>query len=78
MYHLALLLPWVIAPQTFAPERSNGVARVQLVEFWSDTASYHVGSTLILGPTEAVLVDAQLRPRDADRVADGIVALHRC
>jgi hypothetical protein len=41
MYHLALLLPWVIAPQTFAPERSNGVARVQLVEFWSTPPLHH-------------------------------------
>jgi glyoxylase-like metal-dependent hydrolase (beta-lactamase superfamily II) len=50
-------------------------ATLRLIEFTSDTSTYHVGSTLILGPTEAILVDAQMRPADAKREADSIARL---
>lgn len=48
---------------------------LRLVQFTSDTTSYHVGSTLILGPTEAILVDAQYHFSDAKREADSIARL---
>jgi glyoxylase-like metal-dependent hydrolase (beta-lactamase superfamily II) len=67
------LLPLLVAANARVPQR--GAPRLRLVEFSSDSMSYHVGSTLILGPTEAILVDAEMRPRDAARVADSIIAL---
>ncbi len=74
-YGLALVLPLLFTPNTYTRERSRAATPLRLVEFSSDTGSYHVGSTLILGPTEAILVDAQMRPSDAARVADSIIAL---
>jgi glyoxylase-like metal-dependent hydrolase (beta-lactamase superfamily II) len=50
-------------------------ATLRLIQFTSDSSSYHVGSTLILGPTEAILIDAQMHPSDAKREADSIAAL---
>jgi glyoxylase-like metal-dependent hydrolase (beta-lactamase superfamily II) len=52
-----------------------GHANLHLIQFTSDTSAYHVGATLILGPTEAILVDAMMFPSDAKRVADSIAAL---
>ena len=57
--------------------RPTPVARatLRLIQFTSDTSTYHVGSTLIMGPTEAILIDAQMRPSDAKREADSIATL---
>jgi glyoxylase-like metal-dependent hydrolase (beta-lactamase superfamily II) len=49
--------------------------RLRLMQFSSDSSSYHVGSTVILGPTEALLVDAQYHWSDAKREADSIAVL---
>ena len=46
MNRAALLLPLLVAPKTYAPERASGAAPLQLVEFTSDTASYHVLSLI--------------------------------
>jgi len=48
--------------------------RLRLIQFTSDTSAFHVGSTLVLGPTEALLVDAQFHWSDAKREADSIAA----
>lgn len=61
---LALLLP----PSDRAP-------RLRLIQFTSDTSSFNVGSTLILGSTEAILVDAEMHMSDARREADSIARI---
>ncbi len=50
---------------------------LQLSVVVADSTSYDVVSTLILGPTEAILVDGQFRTRDAERLADRVVASGR-
>jgi len=65
---LLLALALVHSPQARAQ-------RLRLVHFTSDTSSFNVGSTLILGPTEAILVDAQYHWADAQREADSIARL---
>jgi glyoxylase-like metal-dependent hydrolase (beta-lactamase superfamily II) len=51
-------------------------AALHLAQYPSnDTAAYNVNSTLIVGPTEAILVDAQLRRSDAEKEAAAIAAL---
>jgi glyoxylase-like metal-dependent hydrolase (beta-lactamase superfamily II) len=70
---LALLLAGTIWP-------SSGYAassRLQTEVYVADEAAYGVTSTLIYGPTEALLVDAQYRNSDAERLADLIRAKGR-
>jgi glyoxylase-like metal-dependent hydrolase (beta-lactamase superfamily II) len=52
-------------------------ATLQLKEYSADSTGFDVNSTLIYGPTEAILVDAQYRVSDAGRVADMIAATGR-
>lgn len=47
---------------------------LHLVQFSSDSSSFNVGSTLIAGPTEAILVDAEYHWSNARREADAIAA----
>jgi glyoxylase-like metal-dependent hydrolase (beta-lactamase superfamily II) len=47
---------------------------LRLIEVLADTTAYNVNSTLIVGPTEALLVDAQFHASDARRLADRIAA----
>lgn len=47
---------------------------LHVVQFSSDSSAYDVGSTLIMGPTESVLIDAQYHWSNARRVADRIAA----
>jgi glyoxylase-like metal-dependent hydrolase (beta-lactamase superfamily II) len=68
---------WIAAPIVACTILSTPAAaqKLRLVQFSSDSTSYHVGSTLILGPTEAILVDAQYHMSDARREADSIARL---
>lgn len=50
-------------------------APLRLIQFTSDSSAYNVGSTLILGPSEALLVDAMFHWSDAKRVADSIAVI---
>jgi glyoxylase-like metal-dependent hydrolase (beta-lactamase superfamily II) len=43
----------------------------------TDSTAYFVTSTLIVGPTEVLLWDAQMTSNDAARLADTIAATHR-
>ena len=47
---------------------------LRLIEVVADTGAYNVNATLIAGPTEALLVDAQFHASDARRLADQIAA----
>jgi glyoxylase-like metal-dependent hydrolase (beta-lactamase superfamily II) len=51
--------------------------RLRLIQFTSDSAAGYVTSTAIVGPTEAVLVDAQYFRSDARRDADSVAKLGR-
>jgi glyoxylase-like metal-dependent hydrolase (beta-lactamase superfamily II) len=56
-----------------APVTSHAVT-LQFKEYSADSNAFDVNSTLIVGPTEAILVDAQYRVSDAGKVADMIAA----
>jgi glyoxylase-like metal-dependent hydrolase (beta-lactamase superfamily II) len=68
-----------IATLFLLPAARAGVAapptsRLRLIEVLADTGAYNVNATLIAGPTEALLVDAQFHASDARRLADQIAA----
>ena len=48
--------------------------RLQIEEFTADSNAFAVNSTLVVGSTEVLLVDAQYRVADARRLADRIAA----
>src|SRR5262249_23121370 len=49
---------------------------VQVIQYPSnDTAAYNVNSALIVGQSDAILIDAQMRKSDAEKEADQIAAL---
>lgn len=57
------------------PARAQGTSpTLRLEEIVADSHSFHVVSTLIVGPTEVVLFDTQNRLSDGRRVADRIAA----
>jgi len=58
---------------TIRPSRSPA-ATLHIEEVGSDSLSFDVVSTLIVGPTEALLWDAQYHVADARRLADRIAA----
>jgi glyoxylase-like metal-dependent hydrolase (beta-lactamase superfamily II) len=49
-------------------------ARLTIEQFTGDSNAFDVNSTLIIGPTELLLVDAQYLVKDANRIADRIAA----
>ncbi len=49
-------------------------AALHLEEYTADSNAFYVNSTLIVGPTEVILVDAQYRLADAKRLADQVAA----
>jgi glyoxylase-like metal-dependent hydrolase (beta-lactamase superfamily II) len=55
------------------PEHAGWPA-LQLETFVADSGAFDVSSTLIIGPSEALLVDGQFRPSDASRLADRVAA----
>jgi glyoxylase-like metal-dependent hydrolase (beta-lactamase superfamily II) len=74
------LVPVVVIAATFLlPAARAGIAApakpvLRLIEVLADTGAYNVNATLITGPTEALLVDAQFHASDARRLADRIAA----
>jgi len=48
--------------------------KLHLEEFGADSTAWHVTSTLIVGPTEVLLWDAQYHLADARRLADRVAA----
>src|SRR5215472_9003557 len=54
---------------------SDRAPRLRLIQFTSDTSAFNVGSTLIAGPSEAILIDAEYHWSDAKREADSIARL---
>lgn len=71
------MLAFAVIPMSFPTMPTTSALRplmLQLREYTADSMAYDVNSTLIYGPTEAILVDAQLRVSDAKRVADMISA----
>jgi glyoxylase-like metal-dependent hydrolase (beta-lactamase superfamily II) len=59
----AFLLPYPGVPARHVPA-------LHLVEYVADSTAFDVTSTLVVGPTEVLLVDAQLHVSDARQVAD--------
>ena len=58
-----------------APLREEGsAASLELVQYVADSTAFHVNSVIIVGATEALLIDAQYHVADARRVADQIAA----
>lgn len=72
-----LVIPAVLgfAAHDREPDRPRSRLRVQ--EYVSDTMAFNVVSTLIIGPTEVMLVDAQMAQSDGRRVAELIAATGR-
>jgi glyoxylase-like metal-dependent hydrolase (beta-lactamase superfamily II) len=62
--------PGRVAPVT-SPQSAT---RLELVQYVADSTAFHVNSVLIVGETEALLIDAQYHVEDAQRVADEIAA----
>src|SRR6185503_3313042 len=54
--------------------RGSAVEKLRLEEVGADSTAFHVVSTLIVGPTEVLLWDAQYHAADAERVADRIAS----
>jgi glyoxylase-like metal-dependent hydrolase (beta-lactamase superfamily II) len=70
---LALAAGFVL-PVTRAGVAAPAKPALRLVEVLADTTAFNVNSTLIVGPTQALLVDAQFHASDARRLADQIAA----
>ncbi len=70
-----VVLAWFIFAFASA-SRPAEAQHLRLIQFSADSTGLNVGPTLILGPTEAVLVDAGYLMSDARRFADSVAALH--
>jgi glyoxylase-like metal-dependent hydrolase (beta-lactamase superfamily II) len=64
----------LLLPATRAGVAAPAKPALRLIEVVADTGAYDVNATLIAGPTEALLVDAQFHASDARRLADQIAA----
>lgn len=72
----------VLALALTLPLLASGLAaqapsRLKLQQFVADSTAFHVNAVLIVGPTEALLVDGQYHLQDAQRVAGAIAASGR-
>src|SRR5690242_21043171 len=68
---IALMLPLIAAVRL-----GSRAPALRLVEVGSDSTSFDVVSTLVVGPTESLLWDAQYHVTDAKKLADAIAATH--
>lgn len=59
------------------PTSNNGASQLTLEVFTAGENSYGVTSVIVYGPTEAVVIDAQFRAADAQRLADRLDAIGR-
>lgn len=64
----------VLLPATRAGLAASAKPSLRLIEVLADSGAFDVNATLIAGPTEALLVDAQFHASDARRLADQIAA----
>lgn len=72
---LALITPARPAPAVSAPGGANlQGTRLRTIQYVADSTAFDVNAVLIVGPTEALLIDGQYHLQDARRVADGIAA----
>lgn len=75
------LLVTALAMYTYAPPAPKPhhapAARLTLETYVADSASFHVVSTLIVGPTEVIVFDAQNHMSDGRRLAERIAATGR-
>lgn len=62
----------VVSPLQKTARKSD--ANLELVQYIADSTAFHVNSVLIVGATEAILIDAQYHVQDARNVAEQIVA----
>lgn len=69
---MLLLLPLVAVADK--PARAQAPSRLHIEQYVADSVSFNVVSALIVGPTEVMLIDAQMRMSDGRRVADMIAA----
>lgn len=67
---------WQSGPPSAAVTRPASGA-LELVQYVADSTAFHVNSVVIMGPTEAILIDTQYHLADARHVADGIAASGR-
>jgi glyoxylase-like metal-dependent hydrolase (beta-lactamase superfamily II) len=78
LLHLAPIrsTPAPLAPvhRVAAHPASVQMATLRLVQYVADSSAYDVGSTLVLGPTESLLIDAQYHWSDAKREAEQIAS----
>jgi glyoxylase-like metal-dependent hydrolase (beta-lactamase superfamily II) len=70
----ASLIVALIGPRTERSSSASQATKLHLEEVGSDSTSFDVVSTLIVGPTEALLWDGQYHLADARRMADRIAA----
>ena len=63
-----------VALLTATPAPPSHSSKLHLEEVGSDSTAFHVTSTLIVGPTEVLVWDAQYHLDDARRLADRIAA----
>jgi glyoxylase-like metal-dependent hydrolase (beta-lactamase superfamily II) len=75
-FFTALLAAFPAAP---VPESGRGpivssAPKLHLEQVIADSTSFNVNAVIIVGPTEALLWDAQYHVRDAERLADKIAA----
>lgn len=71
LHSLALAGAILITPRASEPPHA---ANLRLVEIGADSTAFDVVATIIVGPTEAVLWDAQYHAPDARRLADAVQA----
>ena len=64
----------LVSPEFAPAPAQRSAANLELVQYIADSTAFHVNSVLIVGATEALLVDAQYHVADARRVADQIAA----
>jgi glyoxylase-like metal-dependent hydrolase (beta-lactamase superfamily II) len=57
-----------------AARQASAASKLRLEEVGSDSTAFHVVATLIVGPTEVLVWDAQYHAADAQRLADRIAA----
>src|SRR5262245_24564335 len=72
-----MLVATVAAATTPSRGCAQSHSRLTLQEYVADSSSFNVVSTLIVGPTEAMLVDAQMTRHDSKRLVEMIVAANR-
>ncbi|MGH7620213.1 MAG: MBL fold metallo-hydrolase, partial [Gemmatimonadaceae bacterium] len=60
-----------------AKQAGAAASKLRLEEVGSDSTSFDVVATMIVGPTEVLLFDSQYHLADAKRLADRIAATHK-